>query len=61
MVIVVNFFITLPSIALKGKVIKKVNHYDYDYDYDVSKILNMFCPLDKPVRQIEEIKHPNIT
>ena len=41
-VIVVNFYITLPSIVLNGKVIKKAN---YDFDYDVSKILDMFCPL----------------
>ena len=38
----VNFCITFLSIVLKGKVIKKVNHYDYD----VSKILNMFCSLN---------------
>ena len=38
-IIVIDFFITLPSIVLKGKT---VNHYDYD----VSKFLNMFCPLN---------------
>ena len=37
-VIVVNFFITLPSIVLMGK----VNHYDYDYD--VSNFLNKTPP-----------------
>ena len=39
-VIVVDFFITLPFSTIEGKVIKKVNHYDYD----VSKFLNKTPP-----------------